>query len=139
MNTETCTVTDALPRDGESRRAFAEIARLVQTTTRGELGVRGDTAGFSARDAELLGIVNDVLDATVKPLPVASNAMIAGQILTARVTGDYQGDHAIVKNNISTMAGNLERAMSAIRRDAPRPRWRGEGRSRVPRPGPRPG
>ena len=56
----------------------------------------------------------------IKPVQEAGTVLkeIAGGDLTARVAGDYQGDHAEIKNNINSMADGLRASMQSISQNA---------------------
>jgi methyl-accepting chemotaxis protein len=102
------------------RALVADADLLAQAAVEGKLQTRADASSHGGDFKKIVDGVNRTLDAVAAPIQEASRviAAIAGQDLTARVTGDYQGDHAIMKNNINTMAGDLDRAMTAIKRDA---------------------
>ncbi|MBL8179750.1 MAG: PAS domain-containing protein [Bryobacterales bacterium] len=86
-----------------------EILRLVEAGRAGEMQTRGNTEEFKGNFRTLVEGLNSLLDAFVKPVAEASAVLscIAANDLTARVSGDYQGDHAKLKDDINRMAGGL--------------------------------
>ena len=64
--------------------------------------------------------VNETLDAVIAPVQEAGGALqkIAAGDLTAHVEGNYQGDHARIKNDINTMAERLSTSMGQIGENA---------------------
>ena len=111
----------------ELSRAFLTVARVnaelidsVGGITRkaldGELTARGDAAKFQGSYRELVEGVNRTLDAVVQPVDEATRALerLAARDLTARVTGDYKGDHAKIKDALNAAAQNLDRALTDV-------------------------
>jgi methyl-accepting chemotaxis protein len=97
-------------------RLVTETARLIEAARGGSLGTRGDAAGFEGGFRALLQGINDLLDATVQPIAEGTAALtrIADHDLTARVEGDYRGDHATIRESVNRMAEDLEERIVEI-------------------------
>jgi methyl-accepting chemotaxis protein len=95
---------------------IAEINRLVQSAKAGELGKRGDLGKFHGGYREVVQGINDTLEAIVTPVGEAVNVLekVAARDLTARVTGNYQGDYARIKNALNQAAENLDAGLSQV-------------------------
>ena len=93
-----------------------EINSLVQAAVGGQLSKRGDTSKFDGDYAQIIKGVNDTLDAVINPINEAAAVLekVANRDLTARVVGDYQGDHARIKNALNTAAANLDESLSQV-------------------------
>ena len=93
-----------------------EVGRVIRACKEGHLDQRGNVAQLSALHAPMMAGINEVIDALVRPVQEASTvlAALAQQDLTARVVGDYQGDHAIIKENLNATGESLERALGQV-------------------------
>lgn len=105
---------------GNVRALVADADTLARAAVDGHLDTRADAERHGGDFRRVVEGVNRTLDAVTAPVEEASRiiAKIAAQDLSARVTGEYRGDHAIMKENINRMAEDLERAIAAIRRNA---------------------
>ncbi|HEX9592319.1 MAG TPA: methyl-accepting chemotaxis protein [bacterium] len=88
----------------------AETGRLLQAAKAGELGRRGDARRFRGGYRDLVQGFNDTLDATIAPIDAAAAVLerLAAGDLTARVQGDYAGDHARIKEALNQALADLE-------------------------------
>jgi methyl-accepting chemotaxis protein len=93
-----------------------EMQRLIQASLNGQLSERGNLAVINPEFRPIVGGVNDILDAVIAPVNEASNVLeqLAQNDLTARVTGNYQGDHAKIKDNLNQASAALETMISSI-------------------------
>jgi methyl-accepting chemotaxis protein len=93
-----------------------ETGRLAAAAREGRLGERIDESKFQGRHLERAKALNSMLDVIVKPIQEAGTvlAQIADGDLTARVVGDYTGDHGEIKNHIKLMADKLAASMQSI-------------------------
>jgi methyl-accepting chemotaxis protein len=98
----------------------AEVKRLIELCKSGHLQERGRLEGLSKFYAPMMAGINDVIDALVRPVQEAAEVLgqLAQQDLTARVTGEYAGDHALIKDNLNATAESLERAMAQVLQSA---------------------
>jgi methyl-accepting chemotaxis protein len=108
-------------QDNNDRAAYRnEVNRIISSCKEGLLSERGKTEHLSSFYAPMMSGINDVIDALGRPVQEASEilAQLANQDLTARVTGNYKGDHAIIKDNLNGTAESLERAMGQVLQSA---------------------
>jgi methyl-accepting chemotaxis protein len=88
----------------------AETGRLLQGAKVGELSRRGDAGRFHGAFREMVQGFNDTLDATIAPIDEAAAVLerLAVGDLTARVEGDYPGEHARIKEALNQAVTDLE-------------------------------
>ncbi len=110
-------ITNAI--DGVKANMLAlnrEIMALVEAAKDGRLSTRGDEQRFEYAFREMVAGINATLDAVLDPVTEATNVLerIAERDLTARITTDYPGDHARLKEALNTAVGNLDDALRAV-------------------------
>jgi methyl-accepting chemotaxis protein len=93
-----------------------ETASLIASAKAGDLSARGDAAKFHGAYRELVQGINETLDAATAPVAEATLVLerMAARDLTARVKGDYAGDHARIKAALNSAAGALGDALSEV-------------------------
>jgi methyl-accepting chemotaxis protein len=98
------------------RGVTAESNTVIEAAKAGRLSVRGDASRFDGAFRQLVLGLNETLDAAVAPITEASAVLdkVADRNLTVRVTGDYKGDHAQIKNALNTTLDNLQEALSQV-------------------------
>jgi methyl-accepting chemotaxis protein len=98
------------------RTVMADSDRLTAAGAQGQLGRRADAAQYEGAYRTLIAGINSTLDAIVAPVSEAQRVLerIAARDLTARVTGDYHGDHAKIKQAVNDAAANLEEALTQV-------------------------
>jgi len=87
-----------------------DIAMLVEAAVAGKLDVRADTTKYTGYNGRLLGVVNQLLDAIVKPLKVCVDyiAQISRGEVPPKIVEEWQGDFAEVKSNLNTLIDVVE-------------------------------
>ncbi len=108
-------------------RAFATVVRvnadltqelglITEQAAAGHLDARADASRFQGDFRTIITGVNDTLDAIIAPITEASAVLerLAQRDLTARVIGNYQGDHARIKDVVNMAAENLDHALAAV-------------------------
>jgi methyl-accepting chemotaxis protein len=97
-----------------------ETEMLANAAVEGKLSTRADLSKLKGKYREALQGFNHTLDAIVAPVQEAGTVLqkIAQGDLRARVEGNYQGDHARIKNDINTMAEKLSGSMAEIGQSA---------------------
>lgn len=93
-----------------------EAGILTSAAKAGNLSSRGDAAKFHGAYASLVQGINETLDATTLPVQVAIGALerLANRDLTARVTGEYRGDHARIQQAVNGAASALSSALLKV-------------------------
>jgi len=89
--------------------AYEEIQRLAEAMMNGELGTRGNSEAFQGADAEMIALVNRMLDHLVAPLHLAAGAIaeIAHGRIPPFVIDDYKGEYNDIKRNLNSLLATL--------------------------------
>ncbi|GBF35104.1 methyl-accepting chemotaxis protein I [Desulfocucumis palustris] len=82
----------------------SESLTLSGAAVEGRLQTRGDANKFQGSYRDIIKGVNDTLDAVIDPINEAAKCLkeMSKGHLEVRVTGKYQGDHAIIKDALNT-------------------------------------
>ncbi|MEO7360945.1 MAG: methyl-accepting chemotaxis protein, partial [Gemmatimonadaceae bacterium] len=98
------------------RRLVDESQRLTTAARAGDLSARGNADAFQGTYRELVGGINETLDALVAPVQASAVALdrLAARDLTARVQGVFRGDHARVQSAFNAAADALASAMREV-------------------------
>ena len=82
---------------------IAESVTLSRAAVEGRLQTRGKADKFEGGYREIVQGVNDTLDAVLKPIEEAADCLkeMANGNLNVEVKGNYQGDHAIIKDALN--------------------------------------
>lgn len=93
-----------------------ETGVLIEAGKEGKLNTRGNAVKFEGGYRKIVQGINDTLDAVILPVKEGSDvlAVMAQGDLTARVTGDYKGDHQIIKNSINQLGDSLSNVIGNI-------------------------
>lgn len=94
----------------------AEVNRVYEAVNNGSLSERGDLEILSETYRPMMNSINEIIDATVAPIQEAAEILerLANRDLTARVMGDYLGDHARIKEAVNTAANNLDQGLIQV-------------------------
>jgi methyl-accepting chemotaxis protein len=92
------------------------IGTLVQAALDGDLDTRTDESRFEGNYLSIVKGVNETLDAVLEPIQEAAQVLdrVADKDLTARVNGDYKGDHAKIKNALNRAVSNLDEGIAQV-------------------------
>lgn len=95
---------------------LGETERLVGAACRGELGVRAELAGAHGVFRDLLEGTNRLLDGIAGANQAVMDVLAAAaeRDLTARVTGNHEGDFARLARATDTTVQNLARALGEV-------------------------
>ena len=98
----------------------ADAMMLSKAAVEGKLETRADASKHQGDFRKIVQGVDDCLDAVIAPVQEAGGALqkVAAGDLTAQVEGNYQGDHAKIKNDINSMTGRLSESMGQIGQNA---------------------
>jgi methyl-accepting chemotaxis protein len=96
------------------------IENLVEAALSGDLATRADATSFEGNYRSIVDGVNRTLDAILEPITEAQQALerVAARDLTARVTGEYEGDHAKIKDSLNTAVANLDEGLGTVNMSA---------------------
>jgi methyl-accepting chemotaxis protein len=94
----------------------ADAGMLAQAAVDGRLSTRADATRHQGDFRKIVQGVDDCLDAVIRPVQEAAGVLevLAKGDLTARVQGEYQGDHAMIKDSINQMADSLDNALREV-------------------------
>ncbi len=98
------------------RELIAETDTLVRAAEEGRLGQRGDAARFAGGYRLLVDGINRTLEAVTAPIEEATSVLekMAQRDLTARVEGEYKGDHARIKKALNGALSNLDDSLVQV-------------------------
>lgn len=101
---------------GKIKQLIDETKVLIEAGTEGKLNTRGNADKFEGGYKEIIQGINDTLDAVILPVKEGSAILekMAGGDLTVRVTGNYKGDHQIIKNSINQLGDSLSSVIGGI-------------------------
>ena len=93
-----------------------EMTVLTKSAVEGKLDVRGNKNNLRGVFRFLVNAVNKTLDAMIGPINEALSVMekVAGKDMAARITGDYKGDHAKIRESLNQAVENLDKALQQV-------------------------
>jgi methyl-accepting chemotaxis protein len=93
---------------------------LVDAAVGGRLKTRADATKHQGDFRKIVDGVNRTLDAVIRPIDESAKvlAKVAAQDLRVRVTGEYAGDLAAMKDSINTMTSDLQANIQLIAQNA---------------------
>jgi len=94
----------------------ADTNGLIQASLDGKLDTRADASKHHGDYAKIIAGINEMLDAVILPVNEAAAVLekLADSDLTARVTGDYKGDLAKIKNSLNSAMETLDGAVQQV-------------------------
>lgn len=98
------------------KQLIIDFRLLVQSSLEGRLSTRADASKHQGDFSKIVQGINEMLDAVIKPVQEAARVLeqVAEGDLMARVQGEYQGDHAAIKEAINRMGEQLSSSMRSI-------------------------
>ena len=109
----------ARPEEDDSLMVLQEIMRLVDASKDGRLNERAKATLFSGVHREMLGGVNEMLDAIL--LPIGEGNRVLAQISAGKIdeliTQSYKGDHEKMKlavNNVAVVVQGLQKELARL-------------------------
>jgi len=110
-------LTDSLEAIRNNLRALAaESAKLTKAAEEGNLQVRGDAEKFFGSYREIIQGMNSTLENILEPVQKAVDCLqqIADGNLNVTMSGDYSGDHAVIKNAIDATLQSLNEILLQV-------------------------
>ncbi|MEZ5305508.1 MAG: methyl-accepting chemotaxis protein [Pyrinomonadaceae bacterium] len=94
----------------------SDTDELIAAAKSGDLAVRGDRSAYQGAYGDLIGGINEMLDALVAPISEASDCLVkmSNKDLTVRMNGAYQGDFAMMKESLNSALDNLNNGLEQI-------------------------
>ena len=98
------------------RELTSQTSALIDAAREGRLDTRADASRVRGAYAGIVNGVNETLDAVIEPINEASGVLdrVAARDMTARVTGEYRGDHAKIKRALNEAVEKLESALEEV-------------------------
>jgi len=98
----------------------SDVNALSKASMEGKLSTRADASKHQGEFRKIVQGVNEILDLVIAPVQEAGGILqkVAAGDLTAHVLGNYQGDHARIKDDINVMADKLSESMGKISNNA---------------------
>lgn len=95
---------------------IADAGKLVDAAIGGELSYRADASKHDGDFKKIVDGVNSTLDAVLDPINEAAVVLeaLAERDLTARVKGDYKGEHAKIKESLNNTGEALHDALNQV-------------------------
>jgi methyl-accepting chemotaxis protein len=95
-----------------------DVGTLSRAAVAGELATRADASRHQGEFGRIVKGFNQTLDSVIAPVNEARKVLdlMAQRDLTARVQGDYRGDHARTKEAINTAGERLHEALVQVAR-----------------------
>jgi methyl-accepting chemotaxis protein len=89
---------------------------LVDAAITGRLDTRADASKHQGDFSKIVKGINDTLDAVLMPIKEAQTVLekMAVGDLTQSITGDYQGDHALIKDAINNTLTSLNQILEEV-------------------------
>ncbi|MEW6173925.1 MAG: methyl-accepting chemotaxis protein [Bacillota bacterium] len=95
---------------------LSETKGLVEAAVAGRLKERGHTEKINFEFRGIVQGMNDVLDAVIHPVNEAAECLkeMAKGNLDVAMTGDYKGDHAVIKNALNTTIDAINEILGQV-------------------------
>jgi methyl-accepting chemotaxis protein len=105
---------------GAVQNLISDAGMLSDAAVAGRLNTRADAGKHHGDFRKIVEGVNNTLDAVIKPVNEAAEVLdsLAQNDLTARVTGDYHGDHANIKNSLNSAMDNISALVNQLKDNA---------------------
>jgi methyl-accepting chemotaxis protein len=93
-----------------------DTAGAAQKAIEGDLKQRINTSGYPGRWNDIVSGINQTLDAVVEPIEEAGEVLqiMASGDMTARMVGNYMGDHEKLKDNINSLGDSLSELLAQL-------------------------
>lgn len=86
-----------------------EIGSITEHAQNGDLGKRGEAGKFEGGYEKIISGLNETLEAITEPIKESRDVLetMATGDLTARVDGQYKGDHAVMKDAVNKVGDSI--------------------------------
>ena len=93
-----------------------DINNFVTAARNGELSRRADASRYTGEFSNIVQGVNQLLDEVLDPINEAATVLyaVSERDMTARVKGNYHGDHAKISNALNAAIENLDKALENV-------------------------
>ena len=93
-----------------------DVETLAQAAVDGKLSTRADASKHQGEFRNVVEGINNTLDAVIEPISEASGCLkeMAQGNLDVEVKGNYQGDHAVIKENLNATLASLNDILNQV-------------------------
>jgi methyl-accepting chemotaxis protein len=100
------------------QQMLQDVQGLLQAIQDGQLTTRGDTENYSGGWRDLIGGVNNVVEAFIEPITTTATALacISQGDIPDKITADYQGDFNTTKDNVNELIETMEQISEVAER-----------------------
>jgi len=95
---------------------IAEITEMSTHAVEGELSHRADTAKHQGDFKKIINGLNQTLDAVISPIKEGVDTLqeLSKGNFTVKITSNYKGDHALIKESINQMTDSLSTTLLEV-------------------------
>jgi methyl-accepting chemotaxis protein len=114
---DTQTAISSLGKTNTAIQSIIDESRvLISASHHGRMSERVDASKHAGAFRDLVSGMNEMLEAVSHPIAEAQKvlAMVAEKDLTARITGNYEGDYLTLKNSVNTAIHNLSETLEQV-------------------------
>jgi methyl-accepting chemotaxis protein len=99
------------------KNLISETDTLVAASSEGNFDSRGDEEKFKGMYKGLVKRLNSLIEAIITPVQEGSRVLeiMSKGDLTARVVGNYSGDHQIIKNSINALGDSNSKLINELK------------------------
>jgi|GEM_PF-398825 len=92
------------------------MIEVIDAAQKGQLEVRADERRFKGTYKQSVQGINSLMTAVATPIREVTRVVerLASRDLTARVSGDFQGEYAVMTTALNTAAENLQSSLSQV-------------------------
>jgi methyl-accepting chemotaxis protein len=96
---------------------ISEAVMLSKAGVEGRLSTRGNAGNFKGGYRDIVQGVNETLDAVIKPTQEGAGVLeiMAQGDFTPRVSGNYLGDHQLLKNSVNKMGESVGAILNQVK------------------------
>lgn len=93
-----------------------ETVTLTESAKEGRLNTRGNASKFNGGFRQIVEGINETLDGVIKPVKEGAEVLgiMATGNLNVSVTGNYKGDHELLKTNINKLGESMNKTLSEV-------------------------
>ncbi|HCT55902.1 MAG TPA: HAMP domain-containing protein [Gemmatimonas aurantiaca] len=94
----------------------SEVNVVIDAAKHGDLSKRGNPDRFQGAYAQLVAGTNATVDAVIEPIVEAKDVLtrVAAKDLSARVKGNYVGEHAAIKESLNLALENISEVFASL-------------------------
>lgn len=98
------------------KKLIEEFNGLTNSALEGKLNYRANSTKHKGEFKDIIEGVNSTLDAVIRPIHEASDVLsrMSSGDLTAKVEGEYKGDHRIMKDSINNLSDSLNNIIKDV-------------------------